>query len=174
MVLSILAPAPHCLHAPTLPLLEFYTPYQALLIQTLLLSPFWLCLSLCTHILCVALPLTQMCMPTHPSAPCCALPAIARTCGCICGSQTHFWCWLRRSSLAFVNRNLSALCTHRSDHAFRTHITGGHMSKSQLLLLLRSQSGVADGWWQQAGAERERKERKIRILKQSLASGLTG
>lgn len=50
VVLSTPAPALRCLHAPTLPLLEFYTRYQALLIQTLLLSAFWLRLSLCTHI----------------------------------------------------------------------------------------------------------------------------
>lgn len=141
----------------------------------------------------VAPSLTHMCVPTHPSAPYCTLPAIARAHGRIGGSQTHFCCLLERFPLAFVNTAtfllLVLIClispsAHTSPVGSHTHeqTPDAHQHLSPLL---SASSGVAyaaarenrdaDGWWWQAGAERERKERKIRMfLKRSLAAGLTG
>lgn len=80
-----------------------------------------------THFLtCVAPSLTHMCMPTHPSAPSCTLPAIARIHIRVCGSQTHFCCLLQCFPLALVNtETFLLLALHPSDFAFCVRITGG-------------------------------------------------
>lgn len=79
------------------------------------------------HLLtCVAPSLTHMCVPTHPSAPSCTLPAVARIHVRVCGSQTHFCCLLQCFPLAFVNtETFLLLVLHPSDFAFCEHITGG-------------------------------------------------
>lgn len=75
---------------------------------------------------CIAPSLTHMCVPTHPSAPSCTLPAVARIHVRVCGSQTHLCCLLQCFPLAFVNtETFLLLALHPSDFAFCVHITGG-------------------------------------------------
>lgn len=143
------------------------------------------------HLLtCVAPSLTHMCVPTHPSAPSCTLPAVARIHVRVCGSQTHFCCLLQRFPLAFVNTETFLLLVLIRSRFLRAHHRWAttHTSKPQMLTGTALSSLHPAGWLTQQPLEsgmltagggtqvqrgRERRGKDV-FLKRSLAAGLTG
>ena len=121
-------------------------------------------------------------MPTHTPAPYCTLPAVARahTYASVVHKHISAVCY-SAFPLAFVTRETFLLLAliHLISLSTLTSPVGSHTHEQtpdahQHLSLLSASSGMAyaaatgardaDGWWWQAGAERERKERKIRIF----------